>query len=177
MIVETFIETNVSESRPELRNIREILNLEEEARQNRSLLDKTADWVTGIASGPSFVIVHAVWFGTWIALNASGLARFDPTYNLLMLVVSIEAIMLTGFVLRAQGRMTLQAEQRAHLDLQVNMLAEQELTAILRVLCALGERLGIDVAACDPHVEQFRAKTDVRTIATALASEQAGADK
>ena len=75
MIVETFIETNVSESRPELRNIREILNLEEEARQNRSLLDKTADWVTGIASGPSFVVVHVVWFGIWIALNASGVAR------------------------------------------------------------------------------------------------------
>lgn len=176
-MVDAFIETAVSETRPEVRNIREILTLEQEARRNRSVLDRVADWVTGIASGPSFVIVHGVWFGLWIALNASGAAPFDPAYNLLMLVVSIEAIMLTGFVLRAQGRMTLLAEQRAHLDLQVNMLAEQELTAILRVLCALGERLGIDVATCDPHVEQFRAKTDVRTIATTLASEQAGADK
>ena len=69
--------------------------------------------------------------------------------------------------------MALQAEKRAHLDLQINMLAEQELTAILRVLCGLGERLGIDVATCDPSVEQFRSQTDVRTIAAALASEQA----
>ena len=57
------------------------------------------------------------------------------------------------------------------------MLAEQELTAILRVLCALGERLGIDVTACDPSVEQFRAQTDVRTIAAALASEQAAVEQ
>jgi uncharacterized membrane protein len=167
----------VSEARPELRNIREILTLEQEAQNDLSALDQAADWVTGMASGPSFVVVHVLWFGIWIALNASGAAAFDPAYNLLMLIVSIEAIMLTGFVLRAQGRMTLQAEKRAHLDLQVNMLAEQELTAILRVLCALGERLGIDVASCDPRVEHFRAQTDVRNIATTLASEQAGADK
>jgi uncharacterized membrane protein len=165
------------ETRQQLRNIREILSLEQETRADLSPLDRLADWVNNIASGPAFLVVHLLWFGLWIALNATRVASFDPTFNLLMLAVSLEAIVLTGFVLRAQGRMALQAEKRAQLDLQINMLAEQELTAILRVLCALGERLGIDVASCDPRVEQFRAQTDVRTIATALANEQAAAEK
>jgi len=166
----------MTETRPEIRNIREILRLEQETRSDESLLDRMSDWVSGIASGPAFIVVHLLWFGLWITLNATGTASFDPTFNLLMLIVSLEAIMLTGFVLRAQGRMTLQAEKRAHLDLQVNMLAEQELTAILRVLCVLGERMGIDVTSCDPSVEQFRSQTNVRTIAAALATEKASVE-
>jgi uncharacterized membrane protein len=167
----------MTETRPEIRNIREILSLERETRSDLSLLDRTADWVSGTASGPGFIVVHVSWFVLWIALNASGASSFDPTFNLLMLVVSLEAIVLTGFVLRAQGRLTVQAERRAHLDLQVNMLAEQELTAILRVLCVLGEKMGIDVTACDPSVKQFRSQTDVRTIAEALDTEKAAVEK
>ena len=167
----------MTETRQEVRNIRQILQLEQETRGGLSLLDRAADWVSGRASGPGFIAVHLLWFALWIGLNATGRASFDPTFNLLMLMVSLEAIVLTGFVLRAQGRMTLLAEKRAHLDLQINILAEQELTAILRVLCVLGERNGIDVTTCDPSVEQFRAQTDVRTIAAALATEKAAVDK
>lgn len=167
----------MTQTHQELRNIREILSLEQETRADRSVLDRAADWVNGIACGSAFIVVHVLWFGLWIALNATEAVSFDPTFNLLMLVVSLEAIVLTGFVLRAQGRMRLEAEKRAHLDLQLNMLAEQELTAILRVLCVLAERMGIDIATCDPSVEQFRSQTDVRTIAAALASEQAAVEK
>jgi uncharacterized membrane protein len=167
----------MSETRQEIRNIREILRLEQETRSDRSVLDRAADWVAGMASGPAFIVVHLSWFVLWIALNATETASFDPTFNLLMLLVSLEAIVLTGFVLRAQGRMALQADKRAHLDLQINMLAEQELTAILRVLCVLGERTGIDVTACDPSVEQFRSQTDVRTIAAAIVTEKAAVEK
>lgn len=167
----------MTETRQEVRNIRQILKLEQETRGGLSLLDRAADWVSGRASGNAFIAVHLVWFALWIGLNATGRASFDPTFNLLMLLVSLEAIILTGFVLRAQGRMALQADKRAHLDLQINMLAEQELTAILRVLCVIGERMGIDVTSCDPSVEQFRSQTDVRTIAAALASEKAAVEQ
>jgi hypothetical protein len=59
--------------------------------------------------------------------------------------------------------------------LQINLLAEQELTAILRVLCAVGEKAGIDVTSCDPRVEQFRSQTNVREIAAKLETERAAA--
>jgi uncharacterized membrane protein len=161
---------------PQLKNIREIVRLEREGLGSPTVLDRITDWVSALASGPSFVIFHLIWFSLWIALNLNHIVSFDPfPFNLLTLAVSLEAIVLTGFVLRAQSRMTLQADRRAQLDLQINLLAEQELTAILRVLCAVGERAGIDVARCDPRVAQFRAQTDVRAIAAELETERAAA--
>jgi uncharacterized membrane protein len=116
------------------------------------------------------------WFVLWIAWNAQRGSSFDPSpFNLLNLAVSLEAIVLTAFVLRAQSRMTLQADKRAQLDLQINLLAEEELTVILRVLCAVGEHAGIDLASRDPRVEQFRSQTDVRAIADGLETERRAA--
>jgi uncharacterized membrane protein len=83
---------------------------------------------------------------------------------------------LTGFVLMAQTRMTQQAERRAHLDLQINLLAEQELTAILRMQCLLAERAGIDVATVDPRLDQLRNQTDVQRLAEALDNELASVE-
>jgi len=163
-------------TRPELKNIRDILHLERESLGKPSFLDRLTDAIGRLASGPAFVVAHLIWFTVWIALNTRRDTSFDPfPFSLLTLAVSLEAIVLTGFVLRAQGRMTQQADRRAQLDLQINLLAEQELTAILRVLCAVGERGGIDVAACDPHVEQFRSQTDVRAIAAGIEAERTAA--
>jgi uncharacterized membrane protein len=161
---------------PELKNIRDILNIERESLSEASWLDRLTHAVGTLASGTWFVVIHLVWFTVWIALNSRPGTTFDPfPFNLLTLMVSLEAIVLTGFVLRAQSRMTEQAHRRAELDLQINLLAEQELTAILRVLCAVGDKAGIDVASCDPRVEQFRSQTDVRAIAAGLDVERAAA--
>jgi uncharacterized membrane protein len=159
---------------PELKNIRDTLNLERESLGKPSRLDRVADAVSGLATGASFVILHLIWFVVWIVLNSRRDVSFDPyPFSLLTLATSLEAIVLTGFVLRAQSRLTLQADKRAALDLQINMLAEQELTAILRVLCAVGEQVGVEVTSCDPHVQQFRSPTDVRAIAAGLETERA----
>lgn len=159
---------------PQLKNIREILELESADLSDRSLFDRVADRVSQLAGGPLFFLAHIVWFAVWISVNDAGVSSFDPPpFNLLMLVVSLEAIVLTGFVLRAQSRMAMTADRRAQLDLQINLLAEQELTAILRVLCSIGDKVGIDVAGADPSVEQFRSKTDVRAIAAELEREKA----
>jgi uncharacterized membrane protein len=162
---------------PEVKNIREILRLQRETESHASLLDRVAEWVSGVAGGPAFIVGHMVWVAVWIALNATGTASFDPfPFNLLMFAVSVEAILLTGFVLRAQRRMRKQADKWAQLELQINLLAEQELTAILRVLCEMAEHVGIDVARCDPAVEQFRSRTDVRTLAATLDAEREAAE-
>jgi uncharacterized membrane protein len=153
---------------PELRNIQAIIGLERGTKENRSAIDRLTDAVSTAASSPSFIVAHAVWFATWIGFNLHRSA-FDPfPFNLLTLTVSLEAIVLTGFVLMAQNRMTQQADKRAHLDLQINLLAEQELTAILKVLCLVAAKNGVDVAAADPRLQQLLAHTDVRTLAAAL---------
>jgi uncharacterized membrane protein len=162
---------------PEAKNIHAIISLEQETRDKRSLLERTTDGVSSLASSPAFIVLHLLWFGLWLGFNSFGRATFDRyPFNLLTLAVSLEAIVLTGFVLMAQSRMTQQADRRAHLDLQINLLAEQELTAILRMQCALAERAGIDLKAIDPRLDQLRQQTDPKRLAGELDMELASVE-
>src|SRR5262249_49421270 len=136
-------------------------------------LDRVADAVVNLASGSLFLALHIVWFAVWIVMNLRQ-SSFDPyPFSLLTLIVSLEAIILTGFVLMAQRRMTMQADKRAHHDLQSTLLAEQELTAILRLLAALTKHAGIDPAASGVRLEQFIAATDIRRLSDELDRELA----
>ena len=93
----------------------------------------------------------------------------DPyPYSLLNVLVSLEAIFLTSFVLITQNRMTKHADRRAHLDLQVNLLAEQELTAILQMLYALCQKAGTCASVNDDRVYQLLQETDIVKLAVTL---------
>ena len=94
-----------------------------------------------------FVYVHVVWFGLWILLNTGhmGVPVFDPfPYGLLTMVVSLEAIFLSTFVLISQNRLSAEAESRANLSLQIGLLTEHEVTRVLQMLDAIQDKLGID---------------------------------
>jgi uncharacterized membrane protein len=86
-------------------------------------------------------------------------------------MVSLEAIFLSGFVLMTQNRMTQQADRRAHLDLQVNLLAEQELTAILQMLYALCKKAGTCARVNDARVQTLLEETDIVQLAITLDQE------
>lgn len=132
--------------------------------------------VSATVSSTGFILFHLAWFSSWIAFNVLVTSRFDPfPFNLLTLVVSLEAIVLTGFVLMSQNRMTQLADRRTHLDLQVNLLAEQELTTILRVVCLVAEKNGIAVDG-DPALATLLARTDVKMLADELTREMATVD-
>ena len=154
------------------KNIRAIAELEQRAIHQRGPADRVSDAITRATGSASFAIVHLVGFAVWLVVNAGMVTfvrPFDPfPYNFLTLVVSLEAIFLSVFVLMSQNRMTRQAEKRAHLDLQVDMLAEQELTAILRMVQALCEREGIEVASRDERIAELIKETDVHRVAEAL---------
>ncbi len=159
------------------KNIRAITAMEQEALLQRSALERMSDAVTNAAGTPWFVLAHLVWFCGWLGYNTLSSRPFDRyPFNLLTLVVSLEAIFLTGFVLMTQNRMTKQADKRAHLDLQVNLLAEQELTAMMGMLRALCERAGVRVAAAGLPVEELLETTDVHQIAHALDEEMRRAE-
>jgi uncharacterized membrane protein len=157
---------------PAARNIEAIAALEREALHDRTRLDRLTDAVTAAAGSPYFIVGHAIAFGVWIAVNLLRGQPFDPyPFGLLMLIVSLEAIFLSAAVLMTQNRMQRQADKRAHLDLQVNLLAEQELTAILQMLLTISQRLGIASSAAGGTVEQLLNETDIHTIATAIERE------
>jgi uncharacterized membrane protein len=128
-------------------NVGRIAKLEEEQLRARSISERIAATVTQAAGTAIFAIAHLVWFIVWIVMNGKwvhGIKPFDPfPFNLLTMLVSLEAIFLSIWILISQKQMTRQAERRAHLDLQINLLAEQESTATLRIVHDIAEHLGI----------------------------------
>jgi uncharacterized membrane protein len=156
---------------PLLENVRAVVDLERHATDHRSRLDRIADRVTACAGSRGFVLGHIVWFALWVIVNRSRF-EFDPfPFSLLNVLVSIEAIFLTTFVLMTQNRMSRHADRRAHLDLQVNLLAEQELTAILQMVYALCKKAGTTARVADARVQKLLQKTDVIQLAMTLEKE------
>lgn len=150
------------------KNIDTILKLEQEAVKNLSAVEHLADKVTTFAGSSPFILIHIIWFGGWILMNCGvipGIKPFDPfPFSFLTLVVSLEAIFLTLLVLMSQNRMTKEADKRAHLDLQINMLDEQESTMILRMVQKITKHLGLEEAVETPNNDLCE-ETDISTVA------------
>ncbi len=129
------------------RNIRALLVRRRQQEQRRRLQDRVADAITTFTGSMTFVYLHLVIFGLWIVINLGWIppiARFDPSFVILAMAASVEAIFLSTFVLITQNRMTLRADQRADLDLQISLLAEHEVTRVLTLVRDIAERMGIE---------------------------------
>ena len=130
------------------KNVESVLHLEEAIRAKANGGDKLADAITRFCGSMFFVWIHAVWYGVWIAVNMAlpKDLRFDPfPFSLLTLVVSLEAIFLSTFLLISQNRQSVLDQRRAHLDLQIDLLAEQENTKMLELLEKIACKVGIDL--------------------------------
>jgi uncharacterized membrane protein len=144
------------------RNIRALLEHRQEQQVTRNRQERIADAVTRFAGSMRFVYIHLVVFGAWILINLGGLPvipRFDPSFVVLAMVASVEAIFLSTFVLISQNRMSALADKRADLDLQVSLLAEHEITRLITLVTAMAERMGLDQAH-DPELSEL--SRDVR---------------
>jgi uncharacterized membrane protein len=139
--------TAVSQGEIIRKNISALAELQRKEDARLPLQERIAGWITDFSGSMAFVYIHAVWFGLWILLNVGlinipHLSQFDPyPFGLLTLVVSLEAIFLSTFVLIAQNRLARQSERRAELDLQVNLLAEQKAAKILELLDQITRQL------------------------------------
>jgi len=151
-----------------IRNVQAITELERKLLDDRQHVSRISELVTKMSSSPAFIAFHVIIFAGWIILNTSRISLDPRPFNLLNLALTFEAIILTSIVLIAQRDLRRLGDMRAHLDLQVNILAEQELTAILSLLNQISERLGMDPRNADPKAQQLAKDTDVRTIAKAL---------
>jgi uncharacterized membrane protein len=141
----------------------------------RSFLDRLSDAIARFSGSVTFVVIHLVWFGAWLVINSSSGGRaFDPfPYSLLTLIVSLEAIFLSTFVLISQNRMSRLAERRAHLDLQINLLAESEMTKVLILARAIATTLKVPGAELDDEEEQeMERKTDVKEVMKEVEEEE-----
>ena len=128
------------------RNIRTIIQLRQQAADERGLQDRSADGITSFSGRMIFVYVHILWFAAWILLNTGrlGVQPFDPfPYGLLTMIVSLEAIFLSTFVLISQNRFSREAEHRADLAMHIGLLTEHELTRVLIMLDAIQKKLKV----------------------------------
>lgn len=155
-----------------LRNVQMIADMDAELSSRRTALDKLSDRVSAFAGSSSFLVIHVVWFGSWIVLNARRAGALDPyPFTFLTFLVSLEAIFLTSFVLISQNHLETQAHRRAALDLQINLLAEREMTSVLRKVAAIAEHLGVDEDDLDPDLTELIEQTDVQAVAKTVDDE------
>lgn len=125
-----------------------------------------AEHITSFSGSLPFVAVNAAWFASWIVWNtgAFGLPVFDAfPYSFLTFAVSLEAIFLATFVLISQNRQSERADRRSLVDLQVNVIAERELTKILELVAQIHDRVGAG-AETDPEVEDMLKRVHVEDL-------------
>jgi uncharacterized membrane protein len=161
-----------STANPTQYNIDAIAKLEHDALTRRTFTERISDVIMKVVGNMGFLLVQLVLISGLSLINLhaiTGLKAFDPfPFGVLALVVSSESVFLTIFVLISQSRMARQSERRSHLDLQVGMLSEQELTTILEMLQKLCQHLGVNVDSSKQEVQAFSKTTDVHKLASEL---------
>jgi uncharacterized membrane protein len=138
---------------------RNIEALEERRRQERTAStrqERLADAITAFTGSMPFVYLHLLVYGAWIAINLGlvpGWRAFDPSFVILAMEASVEAIFLSTFVLISQNRNAAAADKRADLDLHISLLTEHELTKLTRVVMGIASRLNIPTD--DAEIEEI----------------------
>jgi uncharacterized membrane protein len=149
-------------------NVQTIKRWEKAILLARSKAQQVSDWIACTAGSGPVLLLHVLWFGAWIAVNTGsigGIRPFDPfPFSFLTMTVSLEAIFLTLFVLASQNRLARQADKRSHLDLQIDLLAEREMTAVLQLLQDIARHLDVKTTLTPQQLRDLIKKTDVRRL-------------
>jgi len=129
------------------RGFENLHTLKQEALRRSTTSERLADFFTRFSGNMLFVYLHAAWFTVWVTWNTAripGLTPFDPfPFGLLTMIVSLEAIFLSTFVLISQNREQKINAIRDEIDTQINLYQEQEITQILRIVHRIEKHLGL----------------------------------
>ena len=132
--------------------------------------ERVAKAITRFTGSMYFVYVHALLYGAWIAINlrlVASIKPWDPTFVILAMVASVEAIFLSTFILITQNRMAAAADRRAELDLQVSLLAEAEITKLIELVSLIAERM--DVSTAEQHeIEEMKQRVAPEAVLDAI---------
>src|SRR5687768_5375419 len=136
--------------------VAELREIEERQHLRESWQERIADRITALTGSMSFVLINAVWFAVWIALNLPGMpTQFDPfPFSFLTMMVSLEAIFLAIFVLISANAQSARADHRARIDMEINVMTEREVTKLIRVIGELTQHLGLPESD-DPELKEM----------------------
>jgi uncharacterized membrane protein len=149
-----------------------VLKHEAEFLTRRTAAERTGDFFGAFVGSLVFIAIHAVWFLSWIVVNMAQVPHvrhFDPApFPLLNVIVAVEAIFLASFIVMRQSRISRRSDERDHLILQVLLLAEKEVTAVLQIERQMAGRLGLADLAKDAEINQLSQKTSIDEVAQSL---------
>jgi uncharacterized membrane protein len=147
-------------------HIEVILRHEEEFLARRTPPERLGDSLGAFIGSLRFIAIHAVWFSVWILVNAFRVTHFDPPpFPLLDSMVAIEAIFLASFIVMRQSRSSRRSDERDHLILQVLLLTEKEVTAVLQIQTQIAAKLGLSEVAKDAVITELSQTTSIDDVA------------
>ena len=153
-------------------HIDSIVKQEEEALERRSHSERLADAVGGFAGSPLFVVLHLLFLIAWSLVNSGRIQEarpFDPyPFSLLGVIVAVEAVILSSFILMRQNWMLRRGERRDHLNLQIDLLAEKEITKLFQMVQAMCGRMGLQKIASDREIRELSQPTSIESITQTL---------
>lgn len=153
-------------------NVEAIKSWERATLLARSKAEQLSDWIASTAASGPVLLFHVIWFTVWVAANAGvirGVRPFDPfPYPFLTSTVSLEAIFLALFVLASQNRLARQTDKRSHLNLQIDLLAEREMTAVLRLLHDIARHLDVKTSVTADQLRDLVKNTDLHGLTTRM---------
>ena len=149
--------------------VAELKDIEADQRARMSWQEQAAERVTKLTGSGSFVVVNAAWFLLWIAVNLTGIpTQFDPfPFSLLTMLVSLEAIFLSIFVLISENAQSARADHRARVDMEINVMTEREVTKLIRIIAELTQHLGLPESE-DAELRDMMQKVRVGRVAKAV---------
>jgi len=140
------------------RNIRAMVERRAREEKSATLEQRVAQLITDFTGSMRFVYLHLALYGFWILANLGwipGVPAWDPTFVVLAMIASVEAIFLSTFVLISQNRISAAADKRADLDLQIGLLTEHELTKLAQLVSVMAQRMGVEVER-DPEMREIQ---------------------
>jgi uncharacterized membrane protein len=145
---------------------------EQEFRARRTTAERLGDSVASLIGNLTFVAAHTGLFFAWIIVNTigiPGIPRFDPfPFQFLAVCLALEAILLASFILMRQARLGRRADEREHLILQILLLTEKEITAVVQMNRQIATKIGLPGVAKDKEIEQLSQHTSIDEVAQTI---------
>ncbi len=143
---------------------------EQEFLEQRTPAERVGDAISGFVGSLTFVFLHLLAFAAWMLWNTlPGRTHFDPLpYSLLGTIVALEAFILASFILMRQTRLARRSDEREHLVLQILLLTEKEVTALLRVNRRIAEQIGLESVANSKEIRDLSQHTSIDDVAQVI---------
>lgn len=156
------------------RNIDALRRRRQEDEHRATFEERLANAITRFSGTMRFVYLHAALYGFWIVANLGvipGLRPWDPSFVVLAMIASVEAIFLSTFILITQNRMAAAADRRAELDVQISLLAEAEITKLVQLVSEIAARMDI-APAREPEIEEMKQMVAPEAVLDAIEEEE-----